>query len=235
MPVEKDARSDEKKAKPEPASASETGKRNVAVRYFRRMNPLRSFPLSAVFSGEEIGKKLPREACQADGSKKLAFKPENPIVQIVPVMPGCLVSPPQKQLDVTPVTVETHFEIMPMAEGDFRRACVEIYYESRLVESIATPVRVSRQTWAKVSLCLGFISPFVSVAVDAMAADPRPGYARIGSQISDWASGCGGVFALGAILAGLFFLFAVAFYAWKRPRAAKPIDGAFSWDAEEGA
>lgn len=226
-PTESSHRRDAKAEPPKPPPPPQKSKklqRNIFVRYFRRMCPLKSFPLRVIFSSGKISGVAHPKLAQVDAGQPLIISKDNSIVEVIPTIPASLVAPFRKQVDIAPEMVDAWFEVTPLVQGNFERAGVEIYYQGRLVQSIPIPMSVNKQTWAKVSCFLGIISPIASLLVDFYSARIAGILPSLGAWTAKVAAVCQRPFWVGASLAGIFLVAAAILYYFKRPVEADPIE-----------
>ncbi|MEM1296406.1 MAG: serine/threonine-protein kinase, partial [Verrucomicrobiota bacterium] len=143
------------------APPSATFERSTAARWFRRMNPNRAFELSVFFSAGEI-RIVPGENMGVNiGQNRFEIDEANPDVEVEPHFPGCLVTPSRIRVDLTPELVTTKFWVTPLAIGNMKSACVRVYYQGRLVDTLATPAKVVTRTSARAAAIVGIGWPFI--------------------------------------------------------------------------
>ncbi len=203
-------------------------RRNSTVRYFRQMNPFCSFPLMAVFSEGKLQEITHKIVAQVEGEQKITVTSERPQIEVVPYLPGCLVIPQSKTVDISPEMSEANFHITPIAEGNFPRACIEIYYQGKVVDIIRTPFSVTKQTIAKIALYFGIASPILSVLFDTLDINLRESLPAIVVALQKIAQIFGGgVSPFGFVLAIGAFITAMSFYWMKMPKQADPVESMF--------
>jgi len=95
-----------------------------------------------------------------------------PIVEIEPCFPGCLISPERLRIDVSPVTQTVRFWVTPLTEGDLDEACVRIFYRGRLVEELPTPTKVVKRTWGYVCIAAGLGWPIFQWVAQRLGWSP---------------------------------------------------------------
>jgi hypothetical protein len=192
------------------APGSEGLRRRSAARWFHRMNPQRSFALSVIFSGLPIQLVALRGMRVAVGEKEIVLDPSDPLVEVEPCFPGCLVTPPRGRADLTEQTVVVPFWITPLTEGDLPQACVRVYYRDRLVQTLATPCRVVQRTLARVFAWAGVGWPVLSSVLEAydwtLTAQIKQKFPLL-APLVHFLGGLPGVILLTVVLFGLAGLF----------------------------
>jgi tetratricopeptide (TPR) repeat protein len=210
-------------APPTPPDEEERGtlERESTVRYFHRMYPVHTYPVRVILSAGKIREMQMKDVSQSKGDKPLNVSATRPYVTIIPIFPGTIVAPESLTLDITPKLVEAEFWVTPQTEGKIGQARVEIHYEGKVIDRIATPFQVTRHTLAKISLLCSFLFPLVGPILKYFQMD-------LESQISK------GFPLLRPILETLgnapqvvgFVIFAslaVLLFLWRRPKEADPI------------
>ena len=141
---------------PAPAPAPSTAvkgpevlNRKTTVRYYEKMNPSKSFPLSVMLSREAIAAVNLPHVAQKQGQKVVEVKREKPEITITPCLPGCLLTPASVTLDVTPEVATAEFWVTPIIEGEIA-GWIDIQYGGKPVEKIPLKTTSAKQTWAKV-------------------------------------------------------------------------------------
>jgi anti-anti-sigma factor len=203
----------------------ETFERTATVRYFTQMYAWRNYPLLVILSKQKIRRIVQQAVAQVTSAQALTIKKENPFLLIRPIIPGCLCVPEEMDLDVTPRVAEAKFWVTPQADGEIEEARVQILYEGKVMDEIAIPLRVTRQTMAKMGglLTLGSttLAPFLEScgvrlqdhAVGALAKS----FAWLASE--------------GSAIPVLFFgAMTFLLFLWKRPKEGDPIQSFFDFD-----
>ncbi len=195
-------------------------RRKGVVRYYEQMNPQKIFPLLVSIIQAELYIKIPDlpRVQQAESDKVLEIKETSPYVRLVPVIPGCIISPPEAVVDVRKDKVDTEFWVSPQAEGDLRRSArVQIWHEGILKDEIPIPTRVRTQTLTKIISSMSFLSGFagaifeaygkkitataaakattVGTKVGAVGAKVAAGAAKVGAGAAKVGAGAGGAVA----------------------------------------
>lgn len=115
---------------------------DLTVRFYDRMRPQRVYPLTV---------EVPRGAAPRP-AHGLTLEP----VVVRPVIPGALVTPPERRLDVTRPGERATFAVTALARGRFPAPRVEIVQHGRPAQEV--PLRMKgvsqRLTWALLALTL---------------------------------------------------------------------------------
>jgi len=146
--------------------------RRAAARWYSRMNPNLHFAVSIVISGRESRIVAARGMEVTIGKAEFQIDPDEPIVEIEPCFPGCLISPERLRIDVSPVTQTVRFWVTPLTEGDLDEACVRIFYRGRLVEELPTPTKVVKRTWGYVCIAAGLGWPIFQWVAQRLGWSP---------------------------------------------------------------
>jgi len=208
-------------AKPKPV-AGETLARKTTVRHWSQMNPNKNFPLLVMLTKPEIKIAAPteRKVQQTVGKERLEVKAAQPFVEIVPRFPGCFCVPDRARVDVTPEKVEVPFWITPHAVGNLQDAKVEVWYEGKLLDTIACPAKVKKPTLAMVAALLGGIAPVFfgafEVATGTSAQEQVGESFRYG--IPELAQSAGGLQNLGLYAGAALLGLAAVGWFFARPR-----------------
>ncbi len=198
--------------------------RKTTVFYRRQMNPLTRNKLSVVLSTLKIYEQLKLQtvvpAERVGGEKTLKIKELSPFVYAEPIFPGCICVPAQIPLDARKDSDTADFHITPLATGPIMDACVRLYYEGKLVDTIQTPTKVVNQTSAKISILAAVFFPIFGPLFDE----------RIGPFLADvipfWEQ-IGGIENFFLILAGALGFISTILYYIHRPKQAIPIEANF--------
>ena len=199
-------------------------RRKATVRYFKQMYPFCSFPLTVLFSQKKMRELVHHDMAQVEGNRDVVVAAVSPCVEIIPQLPGCIVVPERKKLDITPEISSVSFEVTPLAEGNFPRANIEICYQEQLLDTIMIPTRVTKQTIAKFAVYAGIASPIISVILDTLRIDLKQQLPVVVVWLSRLVKALGGATMFGILLAGVFAALAVLFYWYKRPQQADPVE-----------
>ncbi|MEM0970016.1 MAG: hypothetical protein AAGJ31_11735, partial [Verrucomicrobiota bacterium] len=193
------------------APGAVTLERSTAARWFRQMNPHRSFELSVFFAAGKIhvvpGKNQGVHVSQA----KLEIDAAEPDVEVEPHFPGCLVTPARMRVDLSPEVVTSKFWITPLAQGDLKAACVRVSYRGKLVDTLSTPSRVVSRTSAKVTAMVGMGWPLIYPILEqrgwSWSEQVRQDFPLLRTVVDLLGTGLGTVILMGIILVVAAILF----------------------------
>lgn len=147
-----------------PAAAPQPGghRRRASVRWFRRMNPERIFPLTVVLAKARIRAVRVENVSQAVSEDMLVIPETSPILLVRPVLAGCTCFPPEQKIDVSADTATARFRVLPQLVGVVEDARIELYAGDKLLSQIPLQIEVCRQTAAKVLSAVGLGWPLVN-------------------------------------------------------------------------
>jgi small GTP-binding protein len=197
--------------------------RKTTVFYRKQMNPMTHNKLSVILSSVKIYEQLKKkitEAQRAASDKTLQIKEASPIVEIQPVFPGCIVVPALLPLDARKDSDTADFDITPIAVGSIKKACIRLYYEGQLIDTIPTPTKVVKQTAAKFGGIMGVILPVFGPLFDERVSLLLPQLASLWGMI-------GGTENFFLLLSGITYVISSIFYIIKKPKEAEPIIAQF--------
>ncbi len=197
--------------------------RRTTVRWWSRMNPNRTFPMLVIFSLHEVEKIVAEAVEQVQSKTRLKIKESDPFVKVVPHIPGCLVVPPELDVDTRPAMAEGRFHVTPIAEGDFDDAYVELHYEGKVVDKIPIPTRSVAQTATKAAGFFAVASPVLSQLLETYGIDVADRPAEAATFVSRIVNALGGTGNAGwTFMAGLAVT-TLVLYLKRRPKAAPPM------------
>jgi hypothetical protein len=180
------------------------------------MNPDRNFPLSVVLSGKQIRIVGGSGLGITLGTREIVLDAVEPVLNIEPWFPGCLVSPPRADVHCSQETTTCRFWITPLVCGELTEACVTIRYRGQVVETLSTPSKVVTRTTAKVLATMGVVSPIAGKALDVAGWNPdrllRQSVPLVGDYIARL-----GLVQSGLLLTGGLMIAAVAYFYVTRP------------------
>jgi len=207
----------------------ESFERSATVRYFEKMYPHHNYPLMVILSQRKIQEILIKRVAQVSSQQRLSIKQDNPILHIRPIVPGCLIHPSEQSLDVTPKLAQARFWITPLILGKIEEASVEISYEGRVIDRISIPIRVGKQTMAKLSALSSAATPGLKYLLKtSMGSKLKIQASSAAPALVSWMMERGSY-----LLGGGLALLSLLLYLWKRPRAAKPVESFFDFDVED--
>ena len=158
------AKPEVRQPQPEPQTV-QVIQRKATVRYYEQMNPGRSYPMTVYLTKEKMAAIRLEKVAQKEGSKSIQVTPEKPEILIVPSFSGCLVSPPNMTLDVTPENTHADFWLTPIIEGNIY-GWIDLVYQGKTIERISLTTKSVKQTLAKIGTALAIASPILSWAVE---------------------------------------------------------------------
>jgi hypothetical protein len=144
------------------ALPAKTLRRRASVRWYSRMNLQRMFPLVVLLAKARMKQVTVEDVGHAVATKMVAVPESNPYVLVRPVLPGCLVFPPEQRVDISPDEVPVRFQVVPQLLGEVKDARIEIYHHDRLLVQIPVEAEVVTQTAARVASVASVIWPFLS-------------------------------------------------------------------------
>ena len=204
------------------AAASPSFDRRATVRYFEQMYPQRNYPLVVAFSQSVLRQVALAEVKQVGSDQRITLTKESPWVTIQPILPGCLVTPSQARVDLTPALTSVTFWVTPLALGRVEDASIEVRQGDALACRVSIPIRVVTQTLAKVSAVASALSPLIKPALASSGLNLQTGAAQVAWTVVGW------ITAHGAWpMIGFFAALAGGFYVRSRPRRGTPREAFF--------
>ena len=209
-------------AKKAPAKFS----RSVIVRYFRSMHPAQTVPLTVLFSQlKQMGTPMAGVA-QVEG-KPVTVKREQPVVKLVPQIPGCLTIPNELSLDISPEESRAKFWITALTEGNIEEGQVQIWYQDKCLQSLPIALKVVKQWPAKLSVACGFLFPMLSFMYEIYGGlwlERVPKLVQHGlNLLPKAAEPVGGILNLGLAIGGGFMLLAMLLAFMRRAKQGAPV------------
>ena len=211
----------------ETLSDGATIERRTTVRYYEQMNPLRNFPLLVLLTKEKVEKIVMKHVGQTEGVG-VRVKAANPMIEIVPRFPGCLVVPDRLTVDVRPESVEAQFFVTPLAPGAGGHARVEIWYEGVRIDTIDTPTKVTTQFIARVLALGGVLNPLIFGTLEGLGVSPADGASS--AMLVQAARFFGGSYLMmGMAAAAACGAVASLFWMLNKPRQSDPVVRFMNW------
>jgi len=207
-----------------------TLRRKGVVRHYEQMNPGKIFPLLVSVIEAELYIKIPDlpNVVQTESDQVMEIKESSPYVRIVPVIPGCIISPAEAVVDVREKKVDVEFWVAPQSEGDLERSArIQLWHEDLLKDEIPIPCRVTTHTLTKLASAGSVVSSMSGAFLEAY------GNTHPDSEIAHGTGGMGAYLAqkFVALLTssgmwiGLMFLVAAFLcYLWLRPKRGDVIE-----------
>ncbi|MCG3218496.1 MAG: hypothetical protein H7643_05840, partial [Candidatus Heimdallarchaeota archaeon] len=141
--------------------------RETMISYYERMHIWKTFPLEIIISSEEIRATVVKNIARVKSKLEVEVEAdEKPIVRIVPIFPGCLISPNDAYVDLDDDFSQTVFYLTPTTIGK-HKAKVEFWKDEYKIGEEEIDLKVVRTRLAKMSLTAGFASliPNISTAI----------------------------------------------------------------------
>ncbi len=198
--------------------------RDFAVSYYDRMNPSRNFPLRVKIAKKVIDLEAAKEIRHVEGQLEIEREEtELPIVRVVPIFPGCIVTPLEAAVNIEKDQT-VFFYVTPLAYGNIEGK-VEFWHHGQKIAVSETPATVEKQTIAKIFATAGTAVAVIPSALDFLGFDingtikntfetNRPALGRFIDTL-------GGLWVLEVILLIGFLFFGYYFYRMKLPREAE--------------
>ncbi len=138
--------------------------RHSLVSYYNKMNPYKNFELQVKVTERRVKVTEKPKIRHVRGMLTVEKEEkEIPLVRVVPVFPGCLVTPREADINIEDPKQKLKFFITPLALGDVPGR-VEFWYKGRRISIVETPAKVKSQTTTKIMAVLGAFfgaSPFM--------------------------------------------------------------------------
>jgi Flp pilus assembly protein TadD len=138
-------------AEPSETTGASMVTRHATVRYYRRMNPHRLYPLLIVLSRQQVQEI--REWTIASAQEQGLQLSADALMDVEPVLPGCTCYPPRQQIPVDAEIVQARFQVMPGATGTLNDARIILRQEGQVVAEVGLDITV-RPLWPVVVLGL---------------------------------------------------------------------------------
>ncbi|MHA1912208.1 MAG: hypothetical protein ACTSYA_10980 [Candidatus Kariarchaeaceae archaeon] len=141
--------------------------RETMISYYERMHIWKTFPLEVIISSEEIRATVVKNIARVKSKLEVEVEAdEKPIVRIVPIFPGCLISPNDAFVDLDDDFSQTVFYLTPTTLGK-HKARIEFWKDEYKIGEEEIDLKVVKTRLAKISLTAGFASliPNVSTAI----------------------------------------------------------------------
>lgn len=204
--------------------------RFCSIRYFRQMYPYRHYPLAVVFADRVLETIQLKRVEDLSNIATLLVDTDDPVIEIRAVFPGCITIPEKTSVDLTADKTVARFWVTPisLSAGELKHAYVEIWYQGRLLERIATPATIARQKKALLSFLFGVFAPALSFLLKFFSEEIKhlaPDAARF--AIERVLLFVGHPFTLSLLVVALVTLSLVA-YLQNTPREAVPVRSSLS-------
>ncbi len=143
--------------------------RTATVRYYRRMNPERIYPMLVIITKQMI------EKVQKNDTDQLSSNPfkvdTNLSVEIEPVFPGCDCYPSKLVACLSGGELTATFRVLPRVIGSVDGASVTIRQNHNLLAEIPLDVKVSQRFWVFFWGVITFVLPVLSAILKHFGLD----------------------------------------------------------------
>ncbi|MBD3191522.1 MAG: hypothetical protein GF308_12810 [Candidatus Heimdallarchaeota archaeon] len=208
-----------KSAQETEAIPGETTQRTTDIEYFKKMNPKKVFPLIVQIapSPQQIPKKRFKRTTHIETPLIVESTKKTIPVKIVPVFPGCQVTPQEVTVDIkTKQLLTVRFYITPLIERGKVSSKVEFWHKDQKVLQVDTPASVVNKFWAKVTGITGAITGVIPGLLKLFNVDVNKGLSagiqnilpaiNVTSKTFLWIE-IGLLVSLAGVTVGLLFLF----------------------------
>lgn len=194
--------------------------RETAVSYYDRMNPSQNFPLRVMISKKLMELESIKEITHVEGKLEIEREEkELPIVRIVPIFPGCIVTPQESSVNINEDQT-VFFYLTPLVLGHIDGK-VEFWYRGNKVAVSDTPTTVKKQTIAKICATAGMAMGVIPSILDFFGFDLnstiKTAFEEKRPALASLVNSLGGLVILEIIVFILFLLLGGYFYLLARP------------------
>jgi hypothetical protein len=179
------------------------------------MHPQKTFPLLVAISSRSL-REIADKAVKQQQSEAFQVQAGS-VIEVEPILPGCMVYPPHEQLRVEDEETAARFWVVPQVLGKVMEPRVVVRQDGRVLAEVKLEVRVVKQT---LTVCLGMatlVLPWLSSWLKQQRLDFKSQfdegfarYAEIGQTVLN-------VLSPGGLMA-LLLAATVLAYLWLRPR-----------------
>lgn len=197
----------------------QTTQRTTDIEYFKKMNPKKVFPLTVRIapSPQQIPEKEFEGTTHIETPLVVESTEKNIPVKIIPIFPGCQVTPREVTVDIkTSKLLTVKFYITPLIDRGKVSSKVEFWHMDKKVLQVDTPSSVVNKFWAKVTGITGAITGVVPGLLKLFNVDVNQGLSagvqsilptiNLTSKTFLWIE-IGLLVGLGGVTVGLLFLF----------------------------
>ncbi len=153
----------------QPRKKNKSVTRTATVRYYRRMNPERIYPMLVIITKQMI------EKVQKNDTDQLSSNPfkvdTNLSVEIEPVFPGCDCYPSKLLARLSGGELTATFRVLPRIIGSVDGASVTIRQNHNLLADIPLDVKVSQRFWVFFWGVITFVLPALSAILKHFGLD----------------------------------------------------------------
>ncbi|MGE0431447.1 MAG: STAS domain-containing protein [Planctomycetota bacterium] len=204
--------------------------RRTTVRFWKRMNPHNNYPLLVLLTKDKVEQQKQAGVGQVEGGG-VQVTAEDPMIEIVPRIPGCLVVPYRMVVDARPAEVEARFSVTPLGKGSLPDACVDLFHSGRRVDSVALPIKVSSTFWARLFALLCAALPAVLGFAEAfgLKLEIQSAAGKLAQQAVAQLNESTAMFGLAG--GGVCLLLTLIFWFIARARQGDPVQRFVTWDS----
>jgi len=132
--------------------------KHTHAKWYDRMVPARSYPFTVTISTDKIqARKSAGSIVSGERKSEVTSSmvvEENALVTVRPEFPGCMVVPPDRQIDMRKETVEAKFYVTPLAFGKLEARVVFEQY-GKVIHMMELDTKVVKHRVAKWSAAIG--------------------------------------------------------------------------------
>ena len=215
------------RATPKPKTPYHIIKRKTTVRYYSKMNSQKTYPMAVVFSQKFVPATAKEEAAHDQQEIPL----QNPVIQLVPRVPGCQVVPEKIAIDIATAKSAAEFWLTPSTNGCTQGeipAWIEVCYENKPQEVLALPFKIVHHAWTWVCAIFTFFFAIMGIIMERFHSVLPFRVEEIFPILEQILQNLGGWRPLALICSGVFFLLTIACFLVHRDREALPAEKASS-------
>jgi len=128
--------------------------RKSVVRHYTQMNPGKIYPLLVSILQDNLVLQQPnsRKVKQIQSDQTLSVDAQQPFLRIVPIVPGCIITPAEAIIDASDTKVDTTFWLTPQCEADLMdSAHIQVWHKGKLLDQIDIPCVIKTQFFTKLA------------------------------------------------------------------------------------
>jgi len=198
--------------------------KETIVDYYSKMYLHKVYPCHIYVSRDKIfsmPEKNKKQQTEQSISKNDSY------ITVHPHFPGCITVPQQLRIEIRPTYTKGTFWITPVALEKIKDAHIEICYGNNTIQTIETPITITKQTKAFVSILLGVLIPICSFLYHLYSKTPEEReniLAPLFSMVDNILEFTGGIVPLGLYIGIVFFLIGIVLFFLKRPKIKQIMD-----------
>jgi len=194
--------------------------RETAVSYYDRMNLQKNYALRVKISKKQIILEPIDEVRHVEGRIEVEREDQElPLVRIVPVFPGCIVTPQETTVNIDKEQT-IFFYITPLALGQVDGR-VEFWYRGQRVAFTETPTVVVKQTIAKIFAAVGTAVGVIPSALEFLGYNLneiiKNQLAMNSPEVKNFIDSIGGIVLAQVSILAICLLLGGVFFYLKRP------------------